>query len=119
MPDEETQYQKYRTVVDVFGERPVILRTIDIGGDKELPYLELPHELNPFLGVRGLRLSLRHPDLFKTQLRAALRAAHGRNLLIMFPMVTKASEIRQAHALLQDARRELAAASSPLTGFLR
>ena len=113
LPDEESQYQKYRAVVDAFGERPVILRTIDIGGDKDLPYLPLPHEANPFLGVRGLRMSLAHPDLFKTQLRAALRAGHGRNLLLMYPMVTKASEIRRARALLDETVQELAAASIP------
>lgn len=107
MPDEEYQYEKYRTFASVFREKPVILRTLDIGGDKQLPYLDLPHELNPFLGVRGLRLCLRNPDLFKTQLRAALRAsAHG-NLQVMFPMVTKVSEVRQARSLLEECRLEL------------
>ncbi len=108
MPGEDLQYEKYSDVLKAFGEKPVILRTLDIGGDKQLPYLELPYEMNPFLGVRGLRLCLRNLDLFKDQLRAALRAgAHG-NLRIMFPMVTKAAEIRQAREIIEECRRELA-----------
>lgn len=113
MPDEELQYEKYRAVLDVFGKKPVVLRTVDIGGDKELPYLQLPHEVNPFLGVRGLRLSLRRPDMFKTQLRAALRAGHQRNLRIMFPMVTKAAEIREARSILDQVRRDLESEGVP------
>jgi phosphoenolpyruvate-protein phosphotransferase len=119
MPDEEQQCQKYRTVTDIFGQRPVVLRTIDIGGDKELPYLPLARELNPFLGVRGLRLSLSQPALFKTQLRAALRAGHGRNLLLMYPMVTKAAEIRRARVLLDESIRELTDAGVPITEDIR
>jgi phosphotransferase system enzyme I (PtsI) len=107
MPDEEYQYKKYAAVAEAFGDKPVILRTLDIGGDKQLPYLELPYELNPFLGVRGLRLCLRNTPLFKTQLRAALRAGQHGNLQIMFPMVTKADEIRQARALINECRQEL------------
>lgn len=113
MPDEELQAQKYRAILDVFGDRPVVLRTVDIGGDKDLPYFQLPRELNPFLGVRGLRLSLRYPEMFKTQLRAALRAGYQHNLRIMFPMVTKAAEIRQARSMLNDARRSLESEGRP------
>ncbi len=109
MPGEELQYQKYSAVVEAFGDKPVILRTLDIGGDKQLPYLELPYELNPFLGVRGLRLCLRNVPLFKTQLRAALRAGSKGRLQIMFPMVTKASEINQARQILEECRQELLA----------
>lgn len=107
MPDEETQYEKYSNVAKGFGESPVILRTLDIGGDKQLPYLELPYEMNPFLGVRGLRLCLKNPDLFKCQLRAVLRACSHGNLRIMFPMVTKLSEIRRAKELIGECRAEL------------
>jgi len=113
MPDEDLQYEKYRTITQLFGQRPVILRTIDIGGDKNLPYFELPHELNPFLGVRGLRLSLRHPEMFKAQLKAALRAGYEANLQLMFPMVTKASELRQALRILAECKAELAARPVP------
>lgn len=107
IPDEETQYQIYRQILDALGDRPVILRTLDIGGDKQLPYLSLPEELNPFLGVRGIRLCLRKLDLFKPQLRAAIRAGSGRKLLLMFPMLTKASELREARRLFEECRVEL------------
>ena len=109
MPDEETQYVKYSNVARGFDGRPVILRTMDIGGDKQLPYLELPYEMNPFLGVRGIRLCLKNPDLFKLQLRAVLRACNAGNLRIMFPMVTKLSEIRRAKDMIGECRAELAA----------
>jgi phosphoenolpyruvate-protein phosphotransferase (PTS system enzyme I) len=107
IPDEQTQYQIYRQIVDTMGDRPVILRTLDIGGDKQLPYLDLPYELNPFLGVRGIRLCLRNLDLFRPQLRAAIRAGSGRELLLMFPMVTKASELREARRMFEACRAEL------------
>lgn len=109
MPDEEEQYQAYRSILEVFGQYPVVLRTSDIGGDKELPYLDLPHEMNPFLGVRGLRLCLTSPELLKPQLRAALRAGVGHNLKLMFPMVSVISEVRRARALLEECRAELVA----------
>jgi phosphoenolpyruvate-protein phosphotransferase len=107
LPDEEEQYQAYRAIVDAFGHMPVILRTLDIGGDKELPYLDLPREMNPFLGVRAIRLCLSRPELFKPQLRAALRASAGRNMKIMFPMVSTVGEVRAAWALLEECRAEL------------
>ncbi len=107
LPDEETQYQAYRAIVYEFGDRPVVLRTLDIGGDKELPYLNLPDEMNPFLGVRAIRLCLARPELFKPQLRAALRAGAGRNLKIMFPMVATVAEVRAARAMLEECRAEL------------
>jgi phosphotransferase system enzyme I (PtsI) len=109
LPDEEEQYQAYRAIVDLFGARPVILRTLDIGGDKDLPYLDLPHEMNPFLGLRAIRLSLARPELFRPQLRAALRAGAGRNLKLMFPMVATVAEVRAARALLEECRTELLA----------
>ena len=109
MPDEKTQYVKYSNVVKGFNGNPVILRTLDIGGDKQLPYLEMPYEMNPFLGVRGIRLCLRNPELFKRQLSAALRAGNDGNLRIMFPMVAKISEIRAARELIEEVSKELAA----------
>jgi phosphoenolpyruvate-protein phosphotransferase len=114
LPDEEEQYQAYRAIVDVFGDRPVILRTLDIGGDKDLPYLDLPPEANPFLGLRGIRLCLAHPDLFKPQLRAALRAGAGHNLKLMFPMVATIAEVEAARDILQECKAELLAKGQPL-----
>jgi phosphoenolpyruvate-protein phosphotransferase len=109
LPSEEEQYQAYRAIVDVVDPLPVILRTLDIGGDKELPYLELPHEMNPFLGLRAIRLCLARPELFRPQLRAALRAGAGRNLKLMFPMVATVAEVRAARAVLEQCRAELLA----------
>jgi phosphoenolpyruvate-protein phosphotransferase len=114
LPDEEEQYQAYRAIVDVFGDWPVILRTLDIGGDKELPYLDLPDEMNPFLGLRAIRLCLARPELFKPQLRAALRAGAGRNLKVMFPMVATVAEVREARAVLEECRAELLAEGQPV-----
>jgi len=113
LPDEEEQYHAYRAIADAFGHRPVILRTLDIGGDKELPYLNLPQEMNPFLGVRAIRLCLAQPDLFKPQLRAALRAGADRNLRIMFPMVATVDEVKKARALLDKCRTQLLAEGQP------
>jgi phosphotransferase system enzyme I (PtsI) len=109
LPGEEQQYQAYKEILEVFGTQPVILRTLDVGGDKELPYMEMPQEMNPFLGLRALRLCMAHPELFKPQLRAALRAGVGHNLKIMFPMVATVAEVRAARAVLDECRAELAA----------
>ena len=116
LPDEEEQYQAYRAIVDGFGDLPVVLRTLDIGGDKELPYLDLPNEINPFLGLRAIRLSLTQPELFKPQLRAALRAGGGGNLKVMFPMVATGAEARAARALLEECRAELLAEGYSVAG---
>ena len=107
LPSEEEQYQAYRTIIETLADRPVILRFLDIGGDKELPYLDLPQEMNPFLGVRAIRLCLARPELFKPQLRAALRAGAVGNLKVMFPMVATVAEVRQARAMLEACRTEL------------
>lgn len=108
MPDEEEQYAAYRAIADVMGDRPLIIRTLDIGGDKPLPYLDMPPEANPFLGVRAIRLTLRRPDLFQTQLRAILRAGVGRNVRIMFPMIATVEEVLQAREALERAKVALA-----------
>jgi phosphocarrier protein FPr/phosphocarrier protein len=102
-PDEEEQAQAYTAVANVLGpERTLVVRTLDVGGDKPLPYLPLPKEENPFLGLRGIRVSLDHPELFRTQLRAILRVANLTKLHIMFPMVATLEELRAAKALLAD-----------------
>jgi phosphotransferase system enzyme I (PtsI) len=107
MPTEEEQYQSYLSIFRAVGERPVTMRTLDIGGDKELRYLKQTHEMNPSLGVRGIRLSLRDEALFRPQLRAALRAGAGRDLRIMFPMVAVVEEVRAARRIVEDCRAEL------------
>ncbi len=107
LADEEEQVQVYKDILKVFGNMPVVLRTLDIGGDKEVPYMDLPKEMNPFLGVRGLRLCLNQPELFRTQLRAAIRAGAGHNLKIMFPMVAALNEVRAARQIFEDCRAEL------------
>jgi phosphocarrier protein FPr len=108
-PTEEEQFATYRDVARVFGEQPVIVRTLDIGGDKEVPYLDLPREDNPFLGERGVRLCLTHPDLFHTQLRAIMRAASFGRLRIMFPMIADIGELRAARAIVEQIRIEVGA----------
>ena len=108
-PTEEDQYEAYKAVLEGMAGKPVVVRTMDIGGDKELPYLKLPHEMNPFLGYRALRISLSElgDDMFRTQLRALLRAsAHG-NLRIMFPMVATLKEFRTAKKMYEEERQKL------------
>jgi phosphoenolpyruvate-protein phosphotransferase len=113
-PSEEEQLLILREIFEVMGEsRPVTVRTLDVGGDKELPYIRLPEEPNPFLGVRALRLSLSRPDLFLTQLRAILRAAESYPCRIMFPMVADVEEIRKARAWVEKAHNELEAENKP------
>jgi phosphoenolpyruvate-protein phosphotransferase len=107
LPTEQEQYCIYKNILDIFGMKPVILRTLDIGGDKKLPYFDLPKEENPFLGQRGIRLCLAYPELIKPQLRAALRAANGHNLHIMFPMVADISEVKAAKELISVCYKEL------------
>jgi phosphocarrier protein FPr len=106
-PGEEEQFNVYRAIAETMNELPVIVRTLDIGGDKPLPYIQLKPELNPFLGERGIRLCLNRPELFREQLRAILRAASHGNLKIMFPMVSDIAELRQARALIEELRAEL------------
>jgi phosphotransferase system enzyme I (PtsI) len=112
MPDEDEQYAAYAKVVRAFGQRPVIIRTFDVGGDK-LPIGGWPHEPNPFLGWRAIRMCLDQPDLFKTQLRALLRAAVLGDVRINLPLVVSVAEIRQARALIAEAAAELRARGVP------
>ena len=106
-PTEEEQFEAYKAVLEAMGEKPVVVRTLDIGGDKELPYLHLPKEMNPFLGYRAVRLCLDDTDLFRTQLRALLRASAYGKLRIMFPMIATLNEFRAAKALLLEEKAKL------------
>lgn len=107
MPSEEAQFAAYANVLRVMGTRPVILRTLDIGGDKTLPYLPLPKEENPFLGNRAIRLCLDHEEMFRAQLRAAYRAASAGNLMIMFPMIGSVEDFRRARSIACSVRDAL------------
>ena len=106
-PTEEEQFTVYRDVAQAMNGQPVIIRTLDIGGDKPLPYIEVPPEENPFLGERGIRLCLNRPELLREQLRAILRASEFGKLRIMFPMVADVSEWRTARAMVEEVRAEL------------
>lgn len=106
-PSEEEQFEAYKAAAEAMEEKPVVIRTLDIGGDKELAYLSLPKELNPFLGYRAIRLCLDRPELFKTQLRALLRASTYGNIKIMYPMIATLGELRRANQLLEEAKAEL------------
>ncbi len=106
-PKEEEQFETYKEVLKKFKDKPVIIRTLDIGGDKQLSYINLKEEQNPFLGIRGIRLTLRERELFKTQLRAILRASIYGNVKIMYPMIAIEKEIVEANEILEDAKREL------------
>jgi phosphocarrier protein FPr len=113
-PSEEEQISILREIFETMGDqRPVTTRTLDVGGDKELPYIQLPEEPNPFLGVRALRLSLIRSDLFLTQIRAILRAADGFPCRIMFPMVADVEEIRKARTWVEQAHNELKGEKKP------
>lgn len=113
-PDQATQEREYRRVLDGLDGRPLVVRTLDVGGDKPLPYWPLPEEENPFLGVRGIRLSLQRPEILETQLRALLGAAAGRPLRIMFPMVGSVEEWRHARDLTLRLRAEIPVADLQL-----
>ena len=109
MPTEEDQFEAYKAVLEGMNGKPVVVRTMDIGGDKELPYLPLPHEINPFLGYRAIRISLNEPEMFRTQLRALLRASVYGKLRIMFPMIATLNDFRGAKALLEEEKAKLIA----------
>jgi len=107
LPDEEEQFKAYKKVLEGMQNKPVVVRTMDIGGDKNLPYLELPEEMNPFLGYRAIRVSLDKDDIFRTQLRALLRASVYGTLRIMFPMIATLQELRDAKAILEEEKGKL------------
>lgn len=107
LPTEEEQFESYKAVLEGMEGKPVVVRTLDIGGDKELPYLNLPKEMNPFLGFRAIRLCLEEQDIFRTQLRALLRASSFGNLKIMFPMIATLDEFRQGKAILEEEKQKL------------
>lgn len=114
-PTEEEQFEAYKAVVSGMDGKSVVVRTLDIGGDKTLPYLELPEEMNPFLGFRAIRLCFANEELFRTQLRALLRASVYGNLKIMFPMIATVNEFRQARDILLDEKAKLKAAGTEVS----
>ena len=107
LPTEEEQFVAYKVVAERLEGKPVVIRTLDVGGDKDIPYLDLPDEMNPFLGYRAIRFCLDRTDIFKTQLRALLRASDFGNIKIMFPMISNIQEIRDAKEILEKAKEEL------------
>lgn len=113
-PSEDEQVASYRAIAEAMGGLPVTIRTLDIGGDKPAPYLEMEAEPNPFLGNRAIRLSLAHPEVFKTQLRAILRVGVDFPLRVMFPMIAMLEELQRAKALLAEARAELTTRGVPV-----
>lgn len=115
LPTEEEQFEAYKAVLEGMNGKPVVVRTLDIGGDKELPYLQLPKELNPFLGFRAIRLCLEEQDIFRTQLRALLRASIYGNLKVMFPMIATLDEFREAKAILEDEKQKLITAGQKVS----
>ena len=109
LPTEDVQFEEYKKVAQDMKGQPVIIRTMDIGGDKELKCLDLPSEMNPFLGYRAIRISLNRPDIFKVQLRALLRASAFGDIHIMYPMIASVEEVKQANAMLDECKEELTA----------
>ncbi|AZO94772.1 phosphoenolpyruvate--protein phosphotransferase [Halocella sp. SP3-1] len=108
LPSEKEQFKVYRQVAEKMDGKPVVIRTLDIGGDKELPCLDLPKEMNPFLGYRAIRICLDQPDIFKTQLKAILAASNYGNIKIMYPMVSSVDEVKSANRILWECKKELA-----------
>ncbi len=107
IPNEEEQFLEYKKVLEAFNQKPVIIRTLDVGGDKDLAYLKLPLEANPALGNRGARLSLTHTDIFKTQIKALLRASQYGNLKVMFPMISEKDEFIKLKKMISQVEKEL------------
>lgn len=120
-PTEDDQYEAYKAVLEGMDGKPVVVRTMDIGGDKELPYLQLPHEMNPFLGYRALRISLseRGDEMFRTQMRALLRASVHGNLRIMFPMVATLNEFRAAKKVFDEEKAKLVAEGTSVSDAIQ
>ena len=109
LPTEDVQFEEYKKVAEAMHGNPVIIRTMDIGGDKELKCLDLPEEMNPFLGYRAIRISLNRPDIFKVQLRARLRASAFGDIHIMYPMIASVEEVKAANEMLDECKEELIA----------
>jgi phosphotransferase system enzyme I (PtsI) len=109
LPTEDEQFDAYKRLAEAFGEKPVIIRTMDLGGDKFISQFNLPKEMSPFMGWRAIRFCLARPDVFKTQLRAILRASVAGNLKVMFPMISGVEELKRSKELLQECREELKA----------
>lgn len=107
LPDEDSQFEAYKAVVEGMNGKPVVVRTMDIGGDKHLPYMPLPEEMNPFLGYRAIRISLDRQEIFRTQLRALLRASAFGKLRIMFPMIATIQEFNDAKAIFEEEKQKL------------
>ena len=113
LPTEDEQFEAYRMAAQTMACKPLIIRTLDVGGDKKLPTLELPHEDNPFLGFRAIRMTLSHPEIFRPQLRAILRAAAYGDVRVMFPMIGSMDQLREAKALLREQEQTLQAEGVP------
>ncbi len=107
MPSEEEQFEAYKEVAEKMDGKPVIIRTLDVGGDKDIPYMNMPEEMNPFLGYRAIRLSLDRPEVFEIQLKAILRASAYGNIKIMFPMISTINEIRESKKIVEKAKEDL------------
>ncbi|AMV61290.1 Phosphoenolpyruvate-protein phosphotransferase of PTS system [Pediococcus damnosus] len=114
LPSEDDQFKAYKAVVEGMKGKQVVVRTMDIGGDKQLPYLPLPKEMNPFLGYRAIRISLDRTDLFRTQLRALLRASAYGKLAIMFPMIATVAEFKKAKAIFEDEKQKMVKAGTKI-----
>jgi phosphoenolpyruvate-protein phosphotransferase (PTS system enzyme I) len=119
MPDEQEQFEAYKAVAEGIKDRPVIIRTLDIGGDKAAKWLSAPQEMNPFLGWRAIRICLAEPEIFKTQLRAILRASAYGKVLIMYPMISGVGEVRAANAILAQVKEELRLAGVPFDAAIQ
>lgn len=117
-PTEAEEYETYGAIAKILGNRPLTIRTLDIGGDKPLPYIKLESEANPFLGWRGIRQSLDTPEILKTQLRAILRASHGHNIKVMFPMVASVQEVRAARDILTEVEKSLSGVGNIKVGIM-
>src|SRR5436309_2525440 len=118
LPDEEEQYGAYRQVAAALKPHPVVIRTLDLGGDKFLSHLQVPQEMNPFLGWRAIRFCLQERDIFRAQLRAILRAAVEGNIKMMYPMISGLDELHQANALVEQYKDELHTDGMPFNGAL-
>ena len=119
LPSEEEQYRIYRQAVEACEGRPITIRTMDIGGDKAVPGLDIPKEDNPFLGMRAIRISLSRPELFKAQIRAILRASAYGTVRIMLPMITRVDEVSAAKALVSECMEGLKASGTPFDSDIK